>query len=138
MNKTNLSPFFQTTPNLQDVLPYTEKDVLETIKRENVYPQYTNLSAPEVMDQDRWLAYAVHHAVTKFPKAKPYDQYAFAGMTQGVYSGLFGGFGTDDARQEKIEGQTLFLNNRLNEFKVTNQTKAKIILLFLEDKYFNQ
>lgn len=133
----SLSPFFRTTPNLQDVFPYAEKDVLATLKRENVYPQYTSLTAPEVMAQDRWLAYAVHHAVTKFPDAKPYDQFAFAGLAQGLYSGLYGGFGTDDERQEKIESQALFLNNRLTEFKITDKTKAKILLLFLEDRYFS-
>jgi len=133
---SSLSPFFQKPPKLEDIFPYAEKDVLATLRRENVYPQCTSLTAPEVLKSDRWLMYAVHHAVTKFPNAESYDKFAFAGMVQGIFSGWFGGFGTDDERQERVENQTVFLANRLAELKVADDTKARIILLFLEDRYF--
>jgi hypothetical protein len=109
-----------------------------------VYKTWTekNCQPPQIeIDEENdcttaWLAYAVHHAETKYPNAETYDKYAFAGMVSGVYSGLFGGFGTDDERQEKIENRLLFLTGRFQEAKITPTTKAALLLIIMEDQYF--
>ena len=133
----NSNPFFPNNqPEIQDVFPnYTKSEVLQTWKTNNCTPPLTTLN--ETNDPTTtWLAYAVHHTETQFPNAQTYDKYAFAGMISGVYSGLFGGFGTDDPRQEKIENRLLFLTGRFNEAKITPYTQATLLLMIIEDQYF--
>jgi len=135
----SLNPFFQTQqPKLGTVFPdYTDFDVIRTWQEKGCLPPIHEIDE-ETDSSSAWLAYALHHAYTKYPKANVYDKNAFAGIIQGVYSGLFGGFGTDDERQEKIEKRTLFVSHRLSEAKASDHAKAKILLIFLEDQYFNK
>ena len=135
----NSNPFFPNNqPEIQDVFPnYDDFDVMKTWKEKGYIPPLTELYE-ENNKTTTWLAYAVHHAETKFPNAPTHDKYAFAGMVSGVYSGLFSGFGADDPRQEKIENRLLFLAGRFNEAKITPQTQAQLLLQIIEDQYFNQ
>lgn len=138
VNLNSSNPFFiEETPEIDDVFPdYDEFDVLKVWREKDCMPPIVELD----FEKDSfmfWLAYGVCHAETKFADAAVYDKYAFAGMVQGIFSGMFGGFGTDDERQEKIEGKLFFLNNRLVENGISAKTRAKALLLLLEDLYFN-
>jgi len=125
-------------PELKDIFPnYTHAEVLQTWKEKDCMPPLISLDE-ENDATTTWLAYAVHHAETKHSTAEEYDKFAFAGMISGIYSGLFGGFGTDDERQEKIENRLIFLTGRFNEAKITPQTQANLLLQITEDLYFNQ
>lgn len=134
-----LSPIFSKPPQLQWVFPdYTDEQVLTTWNNvEKITPKYQTLREPEATESDRWLAYSIHHAVTKFPNADKRDQYSFAALCQSFFTGWYGGFGTETYEKErKIQNQAIFLLNRLTEISVSDEAKAKILLIFLEDKYF--
>lgn len=131
----SFSPFFKQPPKIQWVFPYNDQEVLATWRKQGISPPRES-PEPDVLGE-RWLAYALHHAITKFPEADTRDQYSFAALVQSFYAGWCGAFGTETYEKEhKTEAQAVFLLNRLTEISVSDEAKAKILLIFLEDKYF--
>jgi len=141
-----ISPFFEKTPDLKLVFPFSINEVAQTLAKLKINGWSEEQAKKEleilwqvqdVLASDLWLYYAIHHAHKKYPNASRKDICSFATLCESFFTGFYGGFGTEFYEKErKIENQGRFLLNRLAEITVSDLTKAKILLLFMEDKYF--
>jgi hypothetical protein len=83
---------------------------------------------------DLYIPFAIYHGYKL--GLRELDLFSYAGLISGYITGMFGGFGTDTYKNERIiENKAFDEMNRIRQAKVTPLQEAILIDLFLIDHY---
>jgi hypothetical protein len=120
---------------LEDV---TDEQIVELMQELNVSGFHTMEGFKERTESglrtDLYIPFAVYHGYKL--GLRDLNLFSYAGLISGYITGMFGGFGTDTYKNERIiENKAFDEMNRIRQAKVTPLQEAILIDLFMLDHY---